>query len=144
MADSYAKQILVKFESLLNTGANKPAGVTVARSRRRPSEPGELPLYLIRPSKEQVQKIGSNVNASAVERTLDVLVTLRAQGNDDALDLHRDYVVRTLMADPGLGGLAIEVTEDEHDWEAEDASDADYAEDVIKFAVRYKTPRTST
>lgn len=118
--------------------------LTVERSRRRPSGPDELPMVTTRPLTERVQKIGTGIRVPGVERHLQIGVVIRVKGQDAALDGYRTLVIQGAMSDLSVGGLAIEVSETEHDWEADDASDADYTQDVVTFEVRYQTARTTT
>jgi hypothetical protein len=141
MAESITSKIITSIVAALTNSPSKPVGMTVERSLRRPVEPTELPITFVRPLQEPVQRIGTNVRGMAVERTLKVEVAVRCKGNDLALDPLRNWVIATVMADMSVGGVAIEITEDLHDWAAEDATDGDYTQDVIVFAVRYQTSR---
>jgi hypothetical protein len=47
------------------------------------------------------------------------------------------------MADQSLGGLALEIVEESTDWDADDATDADYSVAAVDFLVRYSTSRFS-
>jgi hypothetical protein len=47
------------------------------------------------------------------------------------------------MADQSLGGLALEIMEESTDWDADDATDADYSVAAVDFVVRYTTSRSN-
>jgi hypothetical protein len=146
MAESITNRIIARITNNLKSNA-PDAGLSitaanVARSRRRPAEVGELPLISVRPLAEGVMKATPNVNCAAVLRTLEVAVTVRGLGEDAELDPIRNFAIESVMSDPTCGGLAIEVEETKHDWENDGAaSESDYAEDIITFAVRYQTAR---
>jgi hypothetical protein len=139
---SITDKILARIAANLTTAAT--GLMTVNRSKQRPNELSELPLAIVRPLKEMVNKIGHSIRVPGVERTLTVGVIVRAEGQDADLDPYRTLVIQSVMGDLSVGGLAIEVNETEHNWENEEATDADYTQDVIAFEVRYQTARTTT
>jgi hypothetical protein len=138
MAQSITDKILAFLKAALVNGA-PPESANVVRSRTRPVEPTELPLYNLYPVIEQVDKIGTGIRVAGVKRVLKVAVTIRRTGTDAELDIHRTYVIKAVMADLSIDGLATEIEEVEHDWTIEDASDADYAQDTVIFQVSYQT-----
>ncbi len=140
MADSYRERLLQAIVAALN-GSGKPAGTTVNRSRRRPVELTELPMISVYPIREEKAVPGENRRSPIIERTLRVQVKSRVVGEDAALDPHGKWVVAALLADPSLGDLALDVAEDATDWDADDATDADYSVDATDFLVRYRTSR---
>lgn len=117
--------------------------VNVQANRRRPSSAAELPLITVRPLNEKVTGIGKGIRPSAVERHLYVAVVVRVTGLASDLDPYRSLVIQTVLADLTAGGNAFVVEECDHDWEADDASDFDYAQDVITFCVKYQTAHAS-
>lgn len=129
--------------AITNAATAQGLTVTVERSRRRPSEAAELPLITVRPLKEPVEKIGTGIRVAGVKRFLHFAVVVRVPGLDAALDPFRTLVINAVMADLTAGGICSEISELEHDWEADDASDADYSQDVIIFAAEYQTARNT-
>lgn len=129
--------------AIVNAATTQGVTVTVERSRRRPSEASELPLITVRPLKEPVEKIGTGIRVAGVRRFLHFAVVVRVVGLDANLDPFRTLVINAVMADLTAGGICSEINELEHDWEADDASDADYSQDVIIFAAEYQTARNT-
>lgn len=120
-------------------GVGKPPNLNVNRSRRRPVETDELPMVSIYAVREEVARATANRTSPTVDRTLRVQVRSRVKGQDDVLDPLRAWVVKAVMVDRSLGGLALGITEDSTDWETDDASDADYSVASMDFLVRYTT-----
>jgi hypothetical protein len=132
--------------ALTNAAALGPVAghtVTVERSRTRPTEPGELPVVFVRPAKEYVEKIGTGIRVAGMKRRLHIAVLIRAAGTDVNLDPYRSFVIENVMKDLTAGGIASEINELEHDWEADGASDGDYSQDQIIFEVVYQTARNT-
>jgi len=141
VADSYTERILQAVVAALD-GAGKPAGLTVNRSRRQSIEKNQLPMISVYPIREEAQPATENARRSPVmERNLRVQVKCRIAGDDKANDPIRKWAVQSVMADPSLGGLALGITEESTDWDADDATDADYSVAAIDFLVRYTTSR---
>lgn len=140
MAVSYTERILQAVVAALN-GANKPAGVTVNRSRRQSIEKSQLPMISVYPIREEVTRATDNRRSPLVERRVRVEVKCRVVGDDQANDALRKWAVQSVMADQSLGGLALEITEQSTDWDADDATDADYSVAAMEFVVRYSTSR---
>ena len=93
-------------------------------------------IYAVR---EEVARATANRTSPTVDRTLRVQVRSRVKGQDDVLDPLRAWVVKAVMVDRSLGGLALGITEDSTDWETDDASDADYSIASVDFLIRYTT-----
>lgn len=144
---SLTNTIIVNITAALTTAAalGPVAGhnITVERSRTRPTEAAELPVAFVRPAKEFVEKIGTGIRVAGVKRRLHVAVLIRAAGLDSNLDPFRTFVIENVMKDLTAGGIASEINELEHDWEAEGASDGDYSQDQIIFEVVYQTARNT-
>lgn len=147
MSGSLTNTIIENVTGALTTAAaaGPVAGktVTVERGRTRPTEPGELPVVFVRPAKEYVEKIGTGIRVAGMKRRLHVAVLIRAAGLDADLDPFRSFVIETVMKDLTAGGIASEINELEHDWEADGASDGDYAQDQITFEAVYQTARNT-
>ncbi len=140
MADSYTERLLQAVVAALD-GAGKPAGLTVNRSRRQSIEKSQLPMISVYPIREEVTRATDNRRSPLVERRLRVEVKCRVVGDDQANDALRKWAVQSVMADQSLGGLALEITEESTDWDADDATDADYSVAAVDFVVRYSTSR---
>lgn len=141
MADSFTERILQAVVTALD-GVGKPAGLTVNRSRRQSIEKSQLPMISVYPIREDAQPATENARRSPVmDRSLRVQVMCRIVGDDRANDLLRKWAVQSVMADPSLGGLALGITEESTDWDADDATDADYSVAAMDFLVRYTTSR---
>ena len=140
MADSITERILQAVVAVLD-GTGKPAGVAVNRSRRQSIEKPQLPMISVYPVREEVTRATDNRRSPLVERRMRVQVKCRVVGDDQANDALRKWVVRSLMADQSLGGLALEISEESTDWDADDATDADYSVAAVDFVVRYTTSR---
>ncbi len=140
MADSITELILQAVVTALD-GAGKPAGVTVNRSRRQSLEKSQLPMISVYPIREEVTRATDNRRSPLVERRLRVQVKCRIVGDDQANDALRKWAVQSVMADQSLGGLALEIVEESTDWDADDATDADYSVAAVDFVVRYSTSR---
>lgn len=138
MANSRGENILIFLLAALN-GAGKPPDLTVNRSRRRPLDNAELPMLSLYAVREEVARATSSRTSPTVERTLRVQVRCRVVGQDDAVDPLRAWAVKAVMADRSVGGLALATTEDSTEWEADDASDADYSIGSVDFLIRYTT-----
>jgi hypothetical protein len=140
VADSLTEQVLQAVVAALD-GAGKPAGVTVNRSRRQSIEKDDLPMISVYPIGEEVTRATDNRRSPVVERRLRVEVKCRVVGDDQANDALRKWAVQSVMADQSLGGLALEIVEESTDWDADDATDADYSVAAVDFVVRYTTSR---
>lgn len=137
---SIREQLLEAWRAALETGAGKPPGLRVHRSRALPIEQDELPavvLYLLR---EETDRILGGEWLPIVDRRLRVRAEVRTTGNppDQVLDPLLTYVVRTLVANQTWGGLCDAVHEMESEWAAE-SSNKVFAACAIDFEVRYRT-----
>lgn len=140
MADSYTERILQAVVAALD-GAGKPTGLTVNRSRRQSIEKAQLPMASVYPIREEVELATESRRSPITVRALRVQVKCRVVGDDQANDALRKWAVKAVMADQSLGGLSLEITEESTDWDADDASDADYSVAAVDFLVRYSTSR---
>lgn len=140
MADSFTERVLQAVVAALD-GAGKPAGVTVNRSRRQSIEKSQLPMISVYPIREEVTRATDHRRSPLVERRLRVEVKCRVVGDVQDNDALRKWAVQSVMADQSLGGLALEIVEESTDWDADDATDADYSVAAVDFVVRYSTSR---
>lgn len=140
MADSYTERVLQAVVTALD-GAGKPAGLTVNRSRRQSIEKDQLPMISVYPIREEVTRATDNRRSPLVERNLRVQVKCRVVGDDKDNDALRKWAVQSVMTDQSLGGLALEIIEESTEWDADDATDADYGVAAVDFVVRYSTSR---
>jgi hypothetical protein len=98
-------------------------------------------MISVYPIGEEVTRATDNRRSPVVERRLRVEVKCRVVGDDQANDALRKWAVQSVMADQSLGGLALEIVEESTDWDADDATDADYSVAAVDFVVRYTTSR---
>lgn len=118
-------------------GAGKPADLTVHRSRHRPIDKDELPAQVVYLISETVP---TQYGVPLVDREVIVAVETRATGtpSDQALDEYLSWTVRALITDHTLGGAAMNVTEQETTWIAEEM-DKVYGAAQQRFAIVYRT-----
>lgn len=140
MADSLTEQILDAIVIALDA-AGKPAAATINRSRRRAIEPEELPMISVYPIMEEVAKSSESRFAGKVQRRLRVQIKSRVQGEDHHLDPYRQWTLKALMSDPSLDDLTLEIIEESTEWDADDASDADYSVAAMNFIIRFVSSR---
>jgi hypothetical protein len=131
------EQIIVQAVALLTAGLTP---VPVFNQRVRPFEQTELPAVNVKMGREIDTYIGDVKRRTlGVERNLQLIVRMEAAGDPPALDPLRVLVIRTLMADRSVGGLALGIGETESEWEYEAGSD--FTNGVLStiFEVRYAT-----
>ena len=115
-------------------------GVLVCNQRLRPFEQGELPAVNVKLGREVVTYIGEVKRTSqGAQRELHIIARMEAAGKPPQTDSLRVMVVRCLMADRSLGGLAIGIGEFESEWEYEAGSDATNGVLSTDFEVKYAT-----
>ncbi len=119
-------------------GAGKPAGTTVERYRTMPITTAGL-WILVYPIAENVERAPTKSGRLA-RRSLVVRCECSAQGEpvDEQLDPLVLWAVQALMADPSLGGVAINVQEELVQWEAAD-DDKVYGRAAVDFTIDYQT-----
>lgn len=140
---SVREQILAAIVQRLETGANKPAGLTIHRYRTRPIDQDKLPAAVVYVGAnpggvgETVERMDHD---DGVERTLIVRIELRIAGEppDQVLDPLYVWTVKTLRADQTLGGLARELLERSTSFDAH-AADQVYAGAAVDVAVTFAT-----
>lgn len=123
--------------------SSKPTGVAVHRYRTRPLERDALPALVVYPAVREgavAETITRLDHDDALERALRVRVEIRAEGEppDEALDPLYVWVVKSLRADPTLGGLAQDLEEEAVSFDAAER-DAVYAAAAVDFHVTYYT-----
>ncbi|HET7552195.1 MAG TPA: hypothetical protein VFK04_12965 [Gemmatimonadaceae bacterium] len=130
-------QILAAVVAILN-GAGKPADTTVERYRTLPLTT-EGAWILVYPMIEATER-APTPSGRLARRKLRVRCECRAQGEqvDQVLDPLLLWTVKALMADPSLGGVAINVQEEATQWDAEDA-DKVYGAAAVDFTIDYQT-----
>lgn len=118
-------------------GTGKPADLTVHRSRTRPIDKDDLPAAIVYVLSETVP---TQYGVPLVDREVIVAIETRASGNppDAALDEYLSWPVRALITDHTLGGAAMNVTEQETTWIAEEL-DKVYGAAQQRFAITYRT-----
>jgi hypothetical protein len=132
------EQIIERIVQQLTTTLTGIAGVW--NQRIRPFEETELPAVTVKPGREIV------TYPTAVKRTspvanheLHVLIRIETAGDPPRTDPLRILVIRTLMGDRSLGGLAIGIGECEREWADEAGTDATYGVLTNDFEVQYAT-----
>ena len=142
---SIREQIIQAVVTALD-GAGKPQGLTVHRYRTRPIEKDKLPAQVVYPSGSggSVAETTSLYGGMAddVLRELRVRVESRATGEpaDQALDPLYLWSVRSIMADPTLGGLAFSIREEATSFDAAEFEEVIGAA-ATDFIVEYVTSR---
>lgn len=119
MGDSVGLQIIKAYAAALDIAdPEKPAGVTIHRSRYRPVEKDDLPAIVVYSIVEEVETANQQRDK---RRTFRLRAELRAKGDppDDALDPLRVWAVKRAMDDVTFGGLAKDVREVRTAWVAE-------------------------
>lgn len=112
----------------------------VHRSREDALSREEAPALVVRGVREDVRRL---VHAY-VEKDLTISVSVYTRGSapDQGADPICEQVYALLMADPTLGGLAIDTSDDGTSWEGEEAdSTAGWAE--LQLKVWYRHPLAS-
>ena len=132
------EKIIQKIVLLLTATLAGIAGVF--DQRVRPFEEMELPAVNVLPGKEVVTyPTATKRTATAAQHELHVIVRIEASGDPPQTDSLRVLIVRVLMADRSLGGLATGMGENELEWEDEAGTDATYGVLKIDFEVQYVT-----
>lgn len=117
-------------------------GVKVERFRLRPYEQAELPAVAITPVREEIEYgPGRKDVAPGAKRMFHFSVRASVPGDpaDEQLDSIRGNVVKAIMTDRSLGGLALGIGETTLEWDAEAGSDFTYGVLVMGFEVHYQT-----
>jgi hypothetical protein len=144
MPDTVANQIIEALVAGLAGAGDLPAGFGVSRSRYMPNELADLPLvalYFIR--EDVLQPQGRRGTAD------DRLLRIRARiwqhsklgETDAAIEPLREFVTRTLLADLSIGGLALNISEESSEWDADETTESDFAVADTDFLIRYATRR---
>ena len=120
-----------------------PSGLTVDRERRRAIDAAQLPNISVYPTTEQATRPHGSRTSPAVQRVLGIDVRLRAAGDSSATDPLRLWAVQQIMADPSLGGLALDVEEGSTEWETEEGTEGKIEAAICTFQVTYVTARAS-
>jgi len=139
-AKTVGELIVEKVTEILTTALASDPVVPVFNQRVRPFETSELPAVNVKCGKEIVTYAGVQKRTSPVaNREFHVYVRMEAPGDPPALDPIRARVVRALMADRSLGGLAIGIGEVESEWEYEAGSDDVFGVLQTDYEIRYTT-----
>jgi hypothetical protein len=142
MADSKTKQITDGIVAALDA-IDKPAGVTVNKSRRTPASVSQLPMYSVYRVHREIAEVGGDPRKPArLRRTMTVEIKVRVPGDDDALDVHEQYVIAK-MNGTNLGGAATNVSEKTADYQGEESTDSEIAVAILQYEVEYITPGAS-
>lgn len=138
MANTVRIQILLAVFALID-GAGKPAGTYVHRKRARFIGADSLPAIVVYLLKEPVQLEDHD---GAVNRRLTIRCEARAAG--DLLEAELEpliaWIEQAVLADPRLGGLAIDMQVRNVAWDAFEA-DGDYQAAAVDVEVEYVTQR---
>lgn len=125
-------------------GVGKPTGLTVGRRPIFSIEDAQLPATRVSRVKEDVNgAVRGATRSPVVDRRLMVQLDHYVQHKTDpeeALEPLLAWATKALLTDPGLGGYAIEITEESTEWDTDPAEEAiGHASQV--FAVRFITKR---
>lgn len=133
-------------DALLETlsGADKPAGLTVLKARKRPSVPGELPVMMIVCGKESVTRASNSVKSPIVSRVLRIGLDVWVVDpeSQDALEPFVAWGTAAIMDSGLLGGAARDITEDEIVWDF-DMLENSFGRTTQWFTVYYVTTTIS-
>lgn len=126
--------------------SDKLSGVTVHRYRTRPIHADKLPAWVVYPITApagESERVARRPAGGKVDRTVNIRVELRVvaeppQAPDEALDPHYVAIVKSLMGEPTLGGLALDIEERATSFDAAE-HDQVYAAAATDFDVTYAT-----
>jgi hypothetical protein len=134
------EQIIEKVAATLTAALASSPVVSVFNQRVRPFETSELPAVNVKCGKEAVTYAGTQKRTSQLaNRELHIYVRIEVDGDPPPLDPIRVRVIKALMADRSLGGLAIGIGEVESEWEYEAGSDAVFGVLQTDYEIRYTT-----
>lgn len=144
MPTAIREQVLAAFEARLGTvvAANLPGSLTVYRGLRKQVPEGKLPALVMKAS-----PVSSDQESAAVTRNVErIAVTGFLKANASDADLHRQGVdlgaaiLRTVEADPTLGGIAIDTNLTEADQDEADGEGVGGLGDIFfAFTVEFWT-----
>lgn len=142
MADSIRERIVQAAVAAID-GVGKPTGLAVHRYRTRKLEAEKhLPAMVVFIGDEPVKPYTQD---GEVLRTLELAVKTRDKNPvagtppDQALDPYLTWLVKSLMADQTLGGLAISLKETGNVWNADETTETVHAEAGTVFEIKYIT-----
>lgn len=148
MADTKVKLIVGAIVASLNAAKvadgtiDKPAGLKVSTSRKRPTELADLPHQSVFPLRDDPDGEPGRT-MGMVKRVLNVAVMNRCAGEDLDAETLRAWAIQQVMADVSLGGLVLGITEAHTQWAPEADSITDFAEPGMVFEVSYARRRNS-
>jgi hypothetical protein len=91
----------------------------------------------------EIAEVGGDPRKPArLRRTMTVEIKVRVPGDDDALDVHEQYVIAK-MNGTNLGGAATNVSEKTADYQGEESTDSEIAVAILQYEVEYITPGAS-
>ncbi len=139
---TYVKRIVAAIAALLDA-AEKPAGLAVTASRKRPSKASKFIAVFPVHDEPAGENAPRNRAFMGARRFLTVAVMCRCAGSDlDNEDL-RAWAVAQLYKDVTLGGVAVSLAESDTDWHGEIDSQNDFSQAVMQFVVEYSRPKGS-
>ncbi|WP_263418674.1 hypothetical protein [Terriglobus albidus] len=148
MADSIKKQIRQALMARLYA-AGAPAGITsdtVLAQRTRPKAITSLPSYSIFFAHEADPKpVGHPRQPVRLDRVMTIVVRIAVVGEDDAIDVHEQWVVKQLASAWRLvsaqyqHGLIMSITEGASKWNAVEDASATITELDKQWHVEYST-----
>lgn len=136
------EQIIQAIIEQLNTG--RPAGVPeITRLDMEPKQPNQLPAMTIFALREEVVGNTAGRWGHIVMRRMTVRVVMEAEGDlpDQALDPMLAWV--SMLGGSRLGGLAVDVEEQQLEWAFEYA-DSPYASVALDLVVEYVTNKADS
>ena len=144
MADTHVKRIVEEIAALVNA-TGKPEGLTVSTSRTHPTPSNEqLKHIIVYPVRDtDADKQSRNRVFHGSHRQLTVAIECLTAGTDMDNEQLRSWAYGQLMADPSLGGKALNIAEGDTNWEGEADSKTDYSLAALEVLVEYVRPRNT-
>jgi hypothetical protein len=121
-------------------GAEAPDGLTVTTRKGEPTADSALPVTQVGRRAEKVSAPPGKLRYPVRERFLTLQLDHWAKGEDaeEELETQLAWATEAIQNDPTLGGLVIEVEEDETEWDMT-VADEGLARASQRFTARYTT-----
>lgn len=139
MADTIGERCIKAIVTALD-GAGKPADLAVHRFRSLPLHVDQLPALVVYALEQSAQRVGTR-QGSVADKELVVGVECRVAADepDVAIDPLLAWAIQSILADPKLGGVAMDVSETKTAWASALTEDQTYGAARVEFAVHYRS-----